>query len=65
MERPEHRFVVRVWLEAGTGHDRQWRGAVDHVGHERRLYFTSLGDLMDFIRARMSSEPEVADRAGT
>ena len=66
MQRPEHRFVVRIWREAGPGPEGQWRGAVDHVGHERRLYFTALSDLMDFIRARMTAtEAEVADRVET
>lgn len=56
MARSEHRFVVHVWLEDGFGSPGGWRGAVDHLGHDRRLYFSSLGDLMDFIRARMSAD---------
>jgi hypothetical protein len=56
MARSEHRFVVKVWLEEGLGGPGGWRGAVDHLGHDRRLYFSSLGDLMDFIRARMTAE---------
>jgi hypothetical protein len=66
MERPEHRFIVRIWYEGASGSEGQWRGAVDHVGHERRLYFSSLGDLMDFIRARMAArdagQPPAAER---
>ena len=66
MQRTEHRFVVRMWREPGPGPEGQWRGAVDHIGHERRLYFTTLSDLTDFIRARMAAgEPEVADHAET
>ncbi len=66
MQRPEHRFVVRIWYESGPGAEGQWRGAVDHVGHERRLYFTTLSDLTDFIRARMQAPAaEIADHVET
>jgi hypothetical protein len=54
MERTEHRFVVRVWLETAAAAEGQWRGVVDHVGSGRKLYFSSMGDLMDFIRLRMT-----------
>jgi len=53
MERRDHRFVVHVWYETGGRSDGQWRGAVEHVGHDRRLYFSSFGDLTDFINARI------------
>ena len=53
MERHEHRFLVRVWFEPAGHADGQWRGEVDHVGHERRLFFSSLGDLVDFIKIRL------------
>jgi len=56
MARTEHRFIVRVWLEEGVGPEGSWRGAVDHLGHDRKLYFSSLGDLVDFIHARMSAD---------
>ena len=56
MARSEHRFIVHVWHEDGLEIQSGWRGAVDHLGHDRRLYFSSLGDLMDFIRARMSAD---------
>ena len=63
--RREHRFVVRMWLEDGLGFDQGWRGAIEHVGHERRLYFSSIGDLVEFIRARTAArdiEPVASDR---
>jgi|HubBroStandDraft_1064217.scaffolds.fasta_scaffold382806_2 hypothetical protein len=53
MQRSEHRFVVHMWLEPGDNGEGQWRGAVDHVGSGRRIYFSSLGDLTDFIRVRL------------
>lgn len=66
MERNEHRFIVHVWLETGQSGTGQWRGSVDHVGFERRLYFSSLADLTDFIRVRMTApDSERADGAKT
>jgi len=53
MERREHRFVVHVWYESAGRFEGQWRGEIDHVGHGRRLYFSSLGDLIDFIKIRL------------
>lgn len=45
-----------MWHEEGFGGGGGWRGAVDHLGHDRRLYFSALGDLFDFIRAGMTAE---------
>jgi hypothetical protein len=59
MERREHRFVVHVWFESAGYAEGQWRGEIDHVGHERRLYFSSLGDIIDFIKIRLG-EPAVS-----
>ena len=53
-----------MWHEDGFGGGGGWRGAVDHLGHDRRLYFSALGDLFDFIRARMSVE-EAEQRAAS
>ena len=53
MERREHRFVVHLWCESAGRADGQWRGEIDHVGQGSRLYFSSLGDLMDFIKIRL------------
>jgi hypothetical protein len=53
MSRSEQRFIVHMWLEPGESAEGQWRGAVDHVGSGRRMYFSSLGDLTDFIRLRL------------
>jgi len=67
MERCEHRFVVRIWLETAAGTGGQWRGVVDHVGSGRKVYFSAMSDLMDFIRLRMAEAPQSqpADEATT
>ena len=49
--RSEHLFVVRVWREAGT-RARSCRGYVVHVPTKQRIYFSELGDLLEFIRLR-------------
>jgi hypothetical protein len=59
MERREHRFVVHVWFESAGHAEGQWRGEIDHVGHGRRLYFSSLGDIVDFIKIRLG-EPAIS-----
>lgn len=67
MERNEHRFMVRVWLETAAGTSGQWRGVVDHIGTGRKVYFSDMTDLMDFIRLRMTetSQSSSADEAKT
>ena len=66
MKRSEHRFVVHVWREIAVDGEGQWRGSVDHIGHERRLYFSSLVDLIDFIRERRQAQGlDPADPAKT
>jgi len=54
-ERLEHLFIVRIWQEADRSGVSQWRGSVEHVPSGQRLYFTSLGDLTDFITGRLGS----------
>jgi hypothetical protein len=67
MERHEHRFVVHVWYESAGRSDGQWRGEIDHVGYGRRLYFSSFGDLIDFIKIRLGDPafPRGHDRRET
>ncbi|MFZ5916957.1 MAG: hypothetical protein ACOYZ7_08500 [Chloroflexota bacterium] len=48
-ERPQHLFIVRIWQERSQVAPDRWRGSVEHVPSAQRLYFTSLGDLTDFI----------------
>ncbi|MBN1992011.1 MAG: hypothetical protein JW953_04860 [Anaerolineae bacterium] len=51
--RPQHLFVVRMWLEPSHLADPSWRGLVEHVPSGQRLYFASLVDLNDFIHWRL------------
>ena len=47
-------FIVRIWL-VEEGRDGAWRGSVEQVPAGQTLYFTSLGDLDDFIAWRLSA----------
>jgi hypothetical protein len=47
-------FIVRIWLAEG-GREGAWRGSVEHVPSGQKFYFTSLGDLNDFIAGRLSA----------
>ncbi len=53
--RPNHVFVVRVWSESEHPAPDQWRGSVEHVPSGRRMYFTSLADMTDFIALHLQS----------
>ena len=54
-ERPEHLFVVRVWLEPSR-RSPQWRAVVEHVASSERLYFAALAELAAFIRRRCEEQ---------
>jgi len=51
--RSQHLFIVRLWSE--TAQPGYWRGSVEHVPSGQKLYFTSLGDLNDFITLRLAA----------
>ena len=52
--RQQQLFIVRLWHEpsqiAAPG---QWRGSVEHAASGQRRYFIALGDLADFVVARL------------
>jgi hypothetical protein len=52
-ERDEQLFVVRLWQEPGT--TPQLRGLVEDIHAQQRFYFSSLGELNEFIRLRAST----------
>ena len=64
-----HLFLVRLWLETSHSADgqetfdpgmdqQQWRGLVENVVTRRRLYFTSLTEMNDFISFQMNEMDE-------
>lgn len=52
MRNETHAFIVRVWYEArdSTGNIVAWRGSIDHVGADERLYFQDLQGVVTFIQ---------------
>lgn len=53
--RTEHLFIVRLWQEQEKTLSGEWRGFVEHVPSQQRIYFVSLNDLTDFIRLRIGN----------
>ncbi len=54
----EHLFIVRIWQEGGQAAGMTWRGQVEHAPSRRRMYFSNLRDLDDFIALHVGrSEP--------
>jgi hypothetical protein len=45
-------FLVRIWHEAVDleGNTIAWRGSIEHIGSEKRVYFQDLGQILDFIQ---------------
>lgn len=52
MENETHAFIIRVWYEAqdNEGKILTWRGSIDHVGGNKRLYFQDLNGVVKFIQ---------------
>lgn len=51
MESPDttSTFIVRMWPDHVAGEEAAWRGSVDDVLRKRRLYFTNLGTMCEFM----------------
>ncbi len=60
LENDTHSFIVRIWSEedqeARPGHRKIWRGSIEHVGQDKRLYFYDLNGILRFIREQASIE---------
>jgi hypothetical protein len=44
-------FIVRIWHETQDeeGNIVAWRGSIDHVGSDQRLYFQDMEGILRFI----------------
>jgi hypothetical protein len=58
--RKELVFVIRMWAERDGSHPAAWRGRIEHVSGHAARYFTSLGDLCEFILARLREPDDVS-----
>jgi hypothetical protein len=47
-----HSFIIRIWHEAvdSKGNIVAWRGSIDYVGNDQRLYFYDLDGIVRFIQ---------------
>ncbi len=52
MQDDTHSFVIRIWHEEVDGEGRAtiWRGSVNHVGSNQRLYVDTLEQIARFIQ---------------
>lgn len=58
MDGQNYSFVVRVWQES-TYSDRKvpiWRGSIEQVGSNSRIYFSDLEGITRFIQAQIDRE---------
>jgi hypothetical protein len=55
MEGDTYSFVVRIWHEAvdETGSITAWRGSIEQVGDDRRVYFMHLGEIISYIERQV------------
>ena len=51
-------FIVRIWHEVldDEGHIVAWRGSIEHVGSDERLYFQDLDRVVGFIQEQLGIE---------
>ena len=52
MDKDYDSFVIHIWYESssGTNQPADWRGTIDHVGEDKRLYFCELEGMQRFIQ---------------
>ena len=54
MDKDIHAFVIRVWNEgAGAGSANTWRGYIEHVNHDNRMYFYDLNGVARYIQQQI------------
>lgn len=54
-----HAFVIRIWNEGnGAGNTKIWRGYIEHVNHDSRMYFSDLTGIARFIQKQTNYQSE-------
>ena len=58
MDSQNYSFVVRVWLESPhtEGKAAVWRGSIEQVGSDCRVYFSDFDGITRYIRAQIGLE---------
>ena len=54
MKEKEQLFTIKLWQEALTERQSEWRGKIQHIGSGDSSYFRDLSKMMDFITRRLS-----------
>jgi len=54
MKEKEQLFTIKLWQEALTEKQTEWRGKIQHIGSGDSSYFRDLSKMMDFITRRLS-----------
>ena len=54
MEDDTYSFIVRIWQEAedNAAEPTAWRGSIEQVGSDQRLYFYDLEGILRFIETQ-------------
>lgn len=61
LEDNTHAFVIRVWNEGNSADSPKfWRGYIEHVNHNSRLYFSDLNGIARFIQQQISFQSGVS-----
>ena len=57
MDEDTHSFIIRIWnaAEDRPGKPSAWRGSIDYVGNDKRLYFNDLNSVVYFIHEQVDS----------
>ena len=52
MRRNTYSFIIRIWYEAvdEQGKVQTWRGSIEQVNNNKRLYFDKLDQFIDFVK---------------
>lgn len=52
-------FIIRIWSEGidSKGQVIAWRGSIDHVGTNHRIYFCDLDGIVQFIEDQTGITP--------
>ncbi len=57
-------FLLRLWREGSpelSGSDADWQSKIEHIQSGRRWTFSTLDELLNFLR-RQAEEPDVLGR---
>jgi len=51
-----HSFIVRIWNDSVGNGKSVWRGSIEKVGSDRKIYFSHLDGVVRFIQDQIGYE---------